>query len=239
MVAHLRNIPTLILTNPSFLSKFGGLDEGRSSVDDPDAWAGEKLRLLLQFLQLWSEGHNNAMQQMMLKQDARKSYNLVQNVVSNLERLTADTDALRGATNEGLDLLSAICDFLAEILQGPCRENQDFLVHASLVTYLKRIIGVLHNRYPLNPTTSEYEGAEKLAGKDIMASLWLIVQGLSAMIEGRGLVPHVVAVISGFRITFFCFFSNFFSKRGTKKRLPEGMISSGMNASLFRCIFAA
>ena len=229
MVAHLRNIPTLILTNPSFLSKFGGLDEGRSSVDDPDAWAGEKLRLLLQFLQLWSEGHNNAMQQMMLKQDARKSYNLVQNVVSNLERLTADTDALRGATNEGLDLLSAICDFLAEILQGPCRENQDFLVHASLATYLKRIIGVLHNRYPLNPTTSEYEGAEKLAErKDIMASLLAkACKVLSAMIEGRGVSTSCCGRdirVSNPRLDnnfLFCFFSNFFSKRGTKKRSPR------------------
>lgn len=184
IVVHLQDIPAVILTNSSFIASYRGREPGQSAVDNPDAWAGERLKLILEFLQLWSEGHNIEMQQMMLKQDKnRKSFNIVREVVNNLSSLTADSDALRIATDEGLDLLSGICEFLTEIVQGPCEENQTFLVEASIVTYLKRTIGLVHNRYGKQALVSWNDTKNrKLRMSDLLKKA---CEALSAMIEGR------------------------------------------------------
>lgn len=207
IVAHLQDIPAIILTNSNFIASYRGREPGQSAVDNPDAWAGERLKLILDFLQLWSEGHNAEMQQMMLGQDRnRKSFNIVREVVGNLSALTADSDALRIATDEGLDLLSGICEFLTEIVQGPCEENQKFLVEASIVTYLKRTIGLVHNRYGRQALVAWNDtGKRKLRMSDLLKKA---CEALSAMIEGRSGDPIPV--------------------------VQNRMIDSGMNVGLFK-----
>ena len=61
------------------------------------------------------------MQTLLQQQDTRKSFSLIAEAVKSLDKLTADTDKLRGAIDAGgvtgLDLIRIHLVFLVECLQ--------------------------------------------------------------------------------------------------------------------------
>lgn len=84
--------------------------------------------LLIEFIRLWSEGHNSQMQNLTREQTMnKKSYNLIEDVCAVLE-MQCDPDEMNMGLSEGdLRRTTALLDFAIEVMQGPCMANQKFI----------------------------------------------------------------------------------------------------------------
>ena len=86
--------------------------------------------LLIEFVRLWSEGHNLQMQNLTRDQaevGCKKSYNLIEDVCTVLE-MQCDPDELNLGLSEGdLKRTTLLLDFVIEVMQGPCMPNQKFI----------------------------------------------------------------------------------------------------------------
>ena len=103
--------------NPNFVKEYNS-----GVLSDPDSVFGDKLGLIFEFLQLWAEGHNRAMQEFMLSQDdstvpLKKSVNLIGLSMRIFDSLTMDQEALRSATDATIDLLDKNMAFIIEAMQ--------------------------------------------------------------------------------------------------------------------------
>ena len=109
-------------------------DEG---AEDNNAEAELKslvLEKLLRFLQLFAEGHNLELQDYVRHQaNSRNNYNLVISVIELLrtyeKRLVPDN----------YDNIMKCLDTLAELVQGPCPENQIALLDSNFLDFAKEI----------------------------------------------------------------------------------------------------
>ena len=140
MSIHLRALQNVLARDPAVLSK---------PQDGVEKWTLMKQPLILSFLRLWCEGHNHKMQCLLLNQDGvnRKSFNLLADAARSLDKLTANTDLLPDCGTDALAAIQAHLEFFVELLQGPCRENQDFVAEeTTVVPSVRRLLKMLHVR---------------------------------------------------------------------------------------------
>ena len=86
--------------------------------------------LLLHFLQLWAEGQNLEMQEMLREQPSKKksmSINLINDVLQMLVELSREQKALMKMGDGALELLERVLSFLIEVVQGESAQNKLFI----------------------------------------------------------------------------------------------------------------
>lgn len=86
--------------------------------------------LVFRFLQLFAEGHNLRMQEYLQGQsNNRVSFNLISEAVNHLSITAKNTAVIRSMSNEDIESLHSLFDFLIEVIQGPCKKNQVYILN--------------------------------------------------------------------------------------------------------------
>jgi len=160
MAQHLQDMRDAINLDPA-LTKNLVLD------DTETTWFAEKQLLIVDFLRLWAEGHNVAMQDLIREQPHSRTFNILGRVVTNLTGMTSNKAYLEAASASTLQLIDAHVQFAIEMLQGPCVENQEFILQKSeLVAQVKNIIAMTH----IQVSTSMEEAMTPIPGRLTLAS---------------------------------------------------------------------
>jgi len=122
-----------------YVEKFGG--SLTTAADDDEDFI--RLDLVFRLLQLFTEGHNNDMQNLIRDQSSigcRNSYNLLQQSVEYLTAVAKNPKQLARMTEGDAEDAVRVLDFLIEALQGPCEANQDMLANTVMVDICAYII---------------------------------------------------------------------------------------------------
>ena len=84
--------------------------------------------LLIKFLQLWCEGHNAVMQELLLEQpNNKRQENVIEHVVDLLAEVCRDSQAMAVMSDTTFDLMLACLKFLLEAVQGNSARNKNYL----------------------------------------------------------------------------------------------------------------
>jgi hypothetical protein len=153
----------------------GAFDLNEDVGEDVD---GVRMDLLGRMMQLFAEGHNRHMQDLMRNQSSlgfRESYDLVTQMVNLLSTIARDEITIRNLTDGDCEDLSQVLDYLIEIVQGPCPQNQVALAtNVKLVDTCKMVMAT-------TCLTKDEERSHELR-KDIKANA---VKLLGSLLEGR------------------------------------------------------
>jgi hypothetical protein len=188
---HLEGISKTMKANPNFVKEYNS-----GVLSDPDSVFGDKLGLIFEFLQLWAEGHNRAMQEFMLSQDdstvpLKKSVNLIGLSMRIFDSLTMDQEALRSATDATIDLLDKNMAFIIEAMQGPCTKVQDYIVdETAVVVYAKRVITFVGKTFDRGDSLRKSPADDVKCRFILMNSLIKACRVIAALMEGRGGEEH-------------------------------------------------
>jgi len=184
---HIRDLHTYISSNPDVVMTFGR--------EEKKAWIVEKQAMLLRFLQLWAEGHNEDMQELLREQKFRKSFNIIADVIKSFDKLTQNAEAFVQSHPDSLEIIEQHFEFLTECLQGPCEKNQDFVINETrLALFIKRYMNVVHElmEHMQRKDDKDNEDSEDMKAMQVQRrhklykGLVLSCRLLGAMIEGRG-----------------------------------------------------
>ena len=159
-------------------------------VDMSDRFCVTHMGVLLRFLQLLTEGHNDEMQNYLREQpDNQTSIDLVEAVVTFLQqfkycnRITADVQI-------------ATLECLIEAVQGPCSDNQSEIVSFNIGESLCMILND-------GPGPQMYK-ADLSSSKEGLVHLWTLrnrsVELLVALTEGAVLVSVAKLLLSSIRL---------------------------------------
>lgn len=92
-------------------------------------------KIILEFLQLLCENHNQDLQNYMrLQFNSRRSFNLLKNIVFLLEEL------LKKSYNHQFLVVSQCFDTISEMIQGPCKPNQICLTDSTFLEISGRLL---------------------------------------------------------------------------------------------------
>jgi hypothetical protein len=120
------------------------------------------IRLVLRFLQLLCENHHNSLQKYLrFQENSRISYNLVERTIKLLEILLKEKYAY------SFSIISQCFDTLTEMIQGPCRENQQELVDSKFLDLAASLLCIDEEYYK---TCSIYDHGHKKVLKKLMHS---------------------------------------------------------------------
>lgn len=100
-----------------------------------------KIRLVLRLVQLFCEGHYNKLQNYVRHQEkSRVSYDMVADIISLLEIL------LKKMHFKSFPIISQCFDTLTELIQGPCKENQESIIDGKFLELATYILSLDENR---------------------------------------------------------------------------------------------
>jgi hypothetical protein len=154
-----------------FVQKSGGQVEEPDEDEDEDLL---RLDLVFRLLQLFTEGHNNNMQNLIRDQSSigcRNTNNLLNSAVDYLSAVAKSPKQLARLTAGDAEDAIRVLNFLIEAVQGPCSQNQELLANSVLVDICSYIIG-----FPMN---------DKVPAVDRKELKGLGAQALLSLLEGR------------------------------------------------------
>ena len=134
---HIRDLQKQLVVQPKWIKNLG---------QTGNDWVASKQVMLLRFLQLWAEGHRQELQHLLRAQDFRKSFNILNDVVISFDKLTQQItsmglEEMLQCDPLGLKVIEQHLEFLIECLQGPCEENQDYVINETrLPLFVKRYV---------------------------------------------------------------------------------------------------
>jgi hypothetical protein len=157
---------------------------------EPEEFDPIRMDLVGRMLQLFAEGHNLSMQNIMRSQQQNRAakapndgangsgtaeaaqpvnfkmtYNLVQDAV-DLLAVTASNDnqgAIASLDDDDAEDLEKVIDFLIEVMQGPCQRNQAMLAESGMVEICVNLITLLPT-YAKNYDSGVFEVVDGMTG---------------------------------------------------------------------------
>jgi hypothetical protein len=144
--------------------------------DEEEEFDPVRMELVGRMLQLFAEGHNNDMQNIMRDQGPlgfRSSYNLLDEAVNLLATAAKDEVTIKTMNDGDAEDLGMVLDFVIEVVQGPCTKNQELLVSSALVDVCKRLI------------TADFERNMEIKADTVKEVKGNAVKSLAALLEGR------------------------------------------------------
>ena len=120
-----------------FLSAFNEKMTGSTEVSDSSVFESQLkvIEKLLVFLQMMCEGHYEDLQNYLRnQQNLRKKHNFLEMVCLTMR------PCVENPKNQTFRLFQLCLDFLVEMLQGPCLENQKALLELNLVSSLMQVL---------------------------------------------------------------------------------------------------
>jgi hypothetical protein len=155
-------------------------EEDEENVFDPI-----RMDLVGNVLQLFAEGHNHDMQDLMRDQlqfKFQESSNLINEAVKLLAVVAKNEQVIVQMLDGDAEDMGKVLEFLIEVMQGPCRKNQELLVASPMVDVCKRII-ISKMRYLQDDPEEESEThTECSREKDVKGKA---TTALASLLEGR------------------------------------------------------
>lgn len=154
-------------------NKSKNLEEG---LDDEEEFDPVRMELVGRMLQLFAEGHNLLMQNLIRDQAVlgfRSSHNLLDEAVNLLSTAAKDEATIKTMNDGDAEDLGMVLDFVIEVVQGPCERNQELLASSQLVDVCKRLI------------TADFERNMEIKPDTVKEVKGNAVKALAALLEGR------------------------------------------------------
>ena len=128
--------------------------EARLNIDESDSAAMDDICVLLHFLQKLCEGHFLPIQKLLREQPQnRKEVNILQLAMDLLYAVLKNFKAAQMGLPLIEVIVTRIMSFFTEVVQGPCKSNQNWLLKSTTLGYCNKILRRLHDatnqvRYP-------------------------------------------------------------------------------------------
>ncbi|KRW98640.1 hypothetical protein PPERSA_00228 [Pseudocohnilembus persalinus] len=95
----------------------------------------EDITHIIKFIQLLTEGHNTKLQNYIrVQENSRNSYNILEQLLSLAEIL------YENLSEQNYHIFMQVFDTIAELIQGPCQENQDYLSDSQFIQICSKIL---------------------------------------------------------------------------------------------------
>jgi hypothetical protein len=158
--------------------------DGGDGDDGGDDFDPIRMDLVGNVLQLFAEGHNLEMQNLMRDQHMfsfKESSNLINEAVKLLGVVGKNELVIVNMNDGDAEDMGKVLEFLIEVMQGPCRKNQELLVSSPMVAVCKRVtlskMRYLQGEPEPGETHTECHREKELKGQATTA--------LAALLEGR------------------------------------------------------
>jgi hypothetical protein len=158
-----------------------------------------RLDLVFRLLQLFTEGHNNNMQNLIRDQSSigcRNSHNLLQQSVEYLTAVAQNRQQLKVMAAGDAEDAVRVLDFLIESIQGPCAANQELLANSVMVDICSTIIS-----FPISTKVPvvDRKNLKALAAKALLSLLegredMLVVSQLAQKLEPKSIRRRIVKI---------------------------------------------
>lgn len=172
-------------------------ERAMKTVSPADAFKASKELLettcvdqMIEFLRLLNEGHNLQIQSIMESQTSlglKESSHLLSSAVTLLEAYLPSVSSVDLLTKIDAGLVLRVFSFLAEVVQGPCFENQLILVHSPIPALVQRLLdfsGHVGHRSDIKGTNT-WRGKYGLDPKTLKELRVGGLQLLLSLLEGR------------------------------------------------------